>query len=345
MASRVPGCGADAIERGLPQAGLLPPRGSARQRGRGRLPAAAASTPAAPPNAAASRGTRCSPSPSTARQRDPRGPLGGRVGAQPLPRHAAASRSMPSSRSAIAAETASTPTRSSPVRSAMVRATRSAPMDAPRGHGRGRRQLAQQAARGGVQLAGVHQPASRAVGRWARPLRADGHGPRPRRCARRRRSTARQRDRSMSTSAGHAGHDHPQVDAIEQWPTHPALVARSLVRATPTPDTLLAVPAAAARVHGRDELQPSRIADVAMRPCDLDACRPPAADGARRARSGRTRRARPGTAHRDGRGSPGRAGAAARRPPSRRTTWCDAALGTAAPDARRDPAAGRRRSG
>ena len=64
-------------------------------------------------------------------------------------------------------------------------------------------------------------------------------------------------------------HDHAQVDAVQQRPADATHVALRLARRAAAGAHRIAVPATAAGVHGRDELQPRRVAHRTVGPHDL----------------------------------------------------------------------------
>ncbi len=66
-----------------------------------------------------------------------------------------------------------------------------------------------------------------------------------------------------------AWHDHAQLDAVQERPTDASHVACRLPHRATARSGRVTVPAAAAGVHGRDELQPRRVADGAVRAHDL----------------------------------------------------------------------------
>ena len=145
----------------------------------------------------------------------------------------------------------------------------------------------------GRRHAGVAGPAGR---RWACRRCARGRAPRPRGS---RWPTARLDSgwASLDESAGvQAWHHHAQVDAIEQRPADATPVALGLARRAAAGALGIAIPAAAAGVHGRDELQLRGVASPSHAPARSRPSRPRAAGAGHRARRGRTRPARRGRA-------------------------------------------------
>ena len=76
--------------------------------------------------------------------------------------------------------------------------------------------------------------------------------------------------RSDQLVSFHAGHDDTQVDAVEQRPADAAHVALRLPDRAAARARRISVPAAAAGVHGGDELEPRRIGHRAVGAHDLD---------------------------------------------------------------------------